>query len=145
MGADDYLAKPCRPRELVARINAIIRRTNNNISTKPANEDSILKCGTIGLDLSSRSAKINNHEISFTSAEYNIISTLVKNAGNTVSKEELSELALGRKLLPYDRSIDVHISNIRKKLEPFLSKTDVIKSIRGVGYLLPSHNQHTPQ
>ncbi|THB71239.1 MAG: DNA-binding response regulator [Gammaproteobacteria bacterium] len=136
MGADDYVPKPCRPRELVARIKANIRRSKNKTPPEKNNHSTDITLGEITLDQDNRIFYFNGDEISLTSAEYSILSTLFSNHGETVSKENLSELAMGRKLTPYDRSIDVHISSIRKKLDSINARKLSVKSIRGVGYIV---------
>ncbi|THB70711.1 MAG: DNA-binding response regulator [Gammaproteobacteria bacterium] len=135
MGADDYVPKPCRPRELVARIKANIRRSKDKPATN-TNHDSKITLGDITLDENNRLFYFNNNDISLTSAEYSILSTLFINHGETVSKEKLSELAMNRKLTPYDRSIDVHISSIRKKLDSISAEKLTVKNIRSVGYIV---------
>lgn len=130
-GADDYLAKPFNPRELVARIKAILRRS------QPAAPDSDrLKFGEIELDPLRRRASIGGESLRLTGTEYEILRCLLETPGKVVSKEQLSQRALGRRLLPYDRSIDTHISNLRGKLEQCGSQKESIQNQRGVGYLL---------
>jgi two-component system response regulator CpxR len=130
MGADDYLPKPCNPRELVARMRAILRRTQQSHDT-PAE---ILTVGNISLDLGKHIAHLEGQELFITSTEFNILAMLLRNAGKVVSKEELNEKALGRKLTAFDRSMDMHVSNIRKKLGPHANGKTRIKTIRGIGY-----------
>ncbi len=139
MGADDYLAKPCRPRELVARIKANIRRSFQ-VNSKPEEKDSRISIGSVILDKTSHAFYINDKELNLTTAEYNLLSALFSKQGETVSKEQLSELAMGRKLTPYDRSIDVHLCSIRKKLEAVEPEGLSIKNIRGVGYTVSIKN-----
>lgn len=134
MGADDYLPKPCNPRELVARLRAILRRveTQNEDSAEPEN----LKVNDLEMALGSRSASLNHQPLTLTGAEFTVLELLMRSAGRVISKEELTEQALGRKLAPYDRSIDVHVSNIRKKLTALGASKDLIINIRGAGYML---------
>tara|TARA_R110002072_G_scaffold43340_2_gene121710 strand:- start:6008 stop:6706 length:699 start_codon:yes stop_codon:yes gene_type:complete len=130
LGADDYLAKPCNPRELAARLRAILRRA------KPAVEDaadSTLEAGQTAMNAANRSATFGGVDLQLTSTEFNVLQVLVGNAGRVVSKETLSQSALGRELSAYDRSIDVHISKIRKKLAA-LGGDNLIASVRGSGY-----------
>lgn len=130
LGADDYLAKPCNPRELAARLRAILRRA------KPALEDaadSTLEAGQTVMNAADRSATYGGVDLQLTSTEFNVLQVLVGNAGRVVSKETLSHSALGRELSAYDRSIDVHISKIRKKLAG-LGGDNLIASVRGSGY-----------
>ena len=134
LGADDYLAKPCSPRVLVAHIRAILRRSAGNEFPIDDNYDS-LSVGDIELYPQSRTVYREKDPVSLTSTEFTILETLMKNAGNVVRKNELSEIALGRKLAHYDRSLDVHISNVRKKLGFITDTNNRIKTIRNVGYL----------
>jgi len=134
MGADDYLPKPCNPRELVARLRAILRRLN----TEPeiAVDKDHVATGDLHISLRNRSVKLNEQVVSLTGAEFTVLEILTRAAGNVISKESLTEQALGRKLTPYDRSIDVHVSNIRKKLTALGASKDLIINIRGAGYML---------
>jgi len=111
-GADDYLAKPFNPRELTARIKAILRRARNDHSNVQQ-----LSLGGIDLNVRTRVAMVDGKELTLTGTEFEILKFLLEVPGEVVSKEQLSERALGRRLLPYDRSIDTHISNLRGKLE----------------------------
>ncbi len=130
IGADDYLAKPCNPRELIARIRAIIRRSER----KPA-QKSVITLGAITLDCTKRSVIIDDNELELTNAEFNILEMLIKSPGQAFSKEELTEYALGRKYTAFDRSIDVHISNLRNKVGVNNDGNTLIKTVRGFGYL----------
>lgn len=134
LGADDYLAKPCSPRVLVAHIRAILRRSAGNELSSSDNNNS-LSVGDIELYPQSRTVYREKDPVSLTSTEFTILETLMKNAGNVVKKNDLSEIALGRKLAHYDRSLDVHISNVRKKLGFVNDTNDRIRTIRNVGYL----------
>ncbi|WP_299329864.1 response regulator transcription factor [uncultured Psychrobacter sp.] len=129
LGADDYIAKPCNPRELLARINAVIKRSTL-ISTDiaPLNHDRLL------LDQGHRICKIDGLELQVTGTEFDLLVALLKQQGEVVSKEWLSQTVLQRELQPFDRSLDVHVSRLRKKLRPF--HDDPIKAIRGKGYQL---------
>lgn len=128
LGADDYLPKPCNPRELAARLRAILRRATN---AAPA--ASALHVGDTELDPSVRSATHRGADLGLTSAEFNVLQVLLGQAGQVVTKETLCRDALGRPLTAYDRSIDVHVSKIRKKLAAH-GGDDLIVSVRGVGY-----------
>jgi two-component system response regulator CpxR len=130
MGADDYMPKPCNPRELVARIKAILRRTQS----EPSTPLSIIKAGNIEIQPASRKASYQSQPLSLTSSEYNLLEVLVKNAGKLVDKETLSEQALGKKLTDYDRSIDMHLSKLRQKLGDHSQQ--LIQTVRGKGYQL---------
>ena len=133
LGADDYLAKPCNPRVLVAHIRAILRRSQFNSLSD--NIDDQLSVGDIEIFPHSRTVLREQDPVSLTSTEFTILETLMRNAGNIVNKNELSEIALGRKLAHFDRSLDVHISNVRKKLGFGSENHDRIKTVRNVGYL----------
>ena len=133
IGADDYLAKPFNPRELVARLRAILRRTETPETDGKASEK--VAVGDLELSRSSRTAWIDGDEVSLTSVEFDLLANLVAEAGNVVRKDDLSEAVLERKLSPYDRSLDMHISNLRKKLGARPDGSDRIKTIRSVGYI----------
>ena len=133
LGADDYLAKPCSPRVLVAHIRAILRRSEPNQYSTDTTDN--LRVGDVELYRSSRTVYREKDPVALTSTEFTILETLMQNAGNIVNKGELSEIALGRKLAHFDRSLDVHISNVRKKLGFISEQNDRIKTIRNVGYL----------
>lgn len=134
-GADDYLPKPCNPRELLARLRAVLRRTESHTSSSPYSSSSYSIHG-ITLDNGNRSASIHDKRLELTSAEFNTLQALISHAGKIVTKEELTEIALNRKHTRYDRSIDVHISSVRKKIAQHLGGLELIKTIRGSGYLL---------
>lgn len=131
MGADDYLPKPCNPRELVARIRAILRRTHH---PAPHYETDVLTVGDLTLRLGKYQTLLNGQEVILTSTEFSVLSTLLSQAGKVVNKELLNEKVLGRKLTAYDRSMDMHVSNLRKKLGSHNNGKSRIKTIRGVGY-----------
>lgn len=130
MGADDYLPKPCNPRELVARIRAILRRTVNTPSAKTS-----VSISGVRLVRSDRTVKHNGEAIDLTSTEFNVLEVLMDEVGKVISKNDLSERALGRKIMAYDRSLDMHISNLRKKLGQGEDGKELIKTVRGVGYI----------
>lgn len=138
MGADDYLPKPCNPRELVARIRAILRRT-----TQQSNEVSSLKIDTVELARMDRTVTVDNELIELTSTEFNILASLMESAGEVITKNDLSQRALGRKLVAYDRSLDMHISNLRKKIGNRQDGGERIKTVRGVGYIYTQPAQRT--
>ena len=130
IGADDYLPKPFNPRELIARIRAILRRTQYaNKGTAP------LVVDDIRLDRTARETWVNKKRIDLTSVEFSLLETLLHHAGQVVTREHLTEAVLGRKLGPFDRVIDVHVSNVRRKLAHAADAGERIKAIRGSGYL----------
>src|SRR6266496_2895767 len=133
IGADDYLPKPFNPRELVARIRAILRRT------KPARgADAVpetISVGDIELDPATRSVYRAGQPVDLTSVEFNLLEVLLREAGRVVSRERLVNAVLSRKFMPFDRSIDMHVSKVRRKLGDSEESGDHIKTIRGVGYM----------
>ncbi len=135
MGADDYLPKPCNPRELSARLKAILRRVHTDT---PASAET--RVGDTATNRADRSAHFRDQELLLTSAEFNILDVLLRNAGKVVAKDTLSQQALGRPLSAYDRSIDVHVSKIRKKLAA-LGGENLIISVRGAGYQFTQSEQ----
>ncbi|RYY04167.1 MAG: response regulator transcription factor [Gammaproteobacteria bacterium] len=139
IGADDYLPKPCDPRELVARIRAILRRSHNNEPTTAKLEK--ITSGPLVLHLGSRHVTWANTEIILTGTEFSVLEILVRQAGQVISKDDMTEQALNRKLTPYDRSIDVHVSNIRKKLTAAGANKELIINVRGAGYMLTLHEE----
>ncbi len=133
MGADDYLPKPFNPRELLARIKAILRRTAEDAE----DEVSELTVGPLHAQLQRREAWLDGQPLRLTNAEFVILATLMRAAGDVVSRETLTRTALGRRLLPDDRSLDTHISNLRKKLVQESGEERLqIRSVRGSGYVL---------
>lgn len=133
-GADDYVPKPCTPRELVARIRAILRRFES-ANTPRLTDDSVVE-GPLTLWPKQRKAEWQGRSLDLTSTEFNLLEVLAINAGLTVSKKELSEKGLGRPLARFDRSIDVHVSSIRQKLGNLPDGSSCILTVRGKGYLL---------
>ncbi len=132
LGADDYLAKPFQHRELLARIRAILRRIDIVMHDKETSP--IVNINNVCLNHSTREVSCHKQPVELTGTEYQLLNVLINKAGEIVTKEQLSEDVLGRKLTAFDRSIDMHISNIRRKLLPF-SPTDKFKTIRGSGYI----------
>ena len=132
MGADDYLPKPFNPRELLARVKAILRRTNE----ADAEEASEIEVGPFKVHMKRREAWKDAQPVKLTNAEFTILVTLMRSAGEVVSREALTRAALGRQLLPDDRSLDTHISNLRKKVAGGDAEESLIRSIRSSGYIL---------
>jgi DNA-binding response OmpR family regulator len=131
MGADDYLAKPFSPRELVARIRAVLRRGGS----ESADESGVIDFGPLRLDLRARRAEADGRDLELTSAELRILELLMRADTRTVTRDDLMAQALGRKLLPTDRSLDTHVSNLRRKLAKATDRVSV-QSVRGTGYAL---------
>ncbi|HSH73114.1 MAG TPA: response regulator transcription factor [Methylophilaceae bacterium] len=133
LGADDYVPKPCTPRELVARIRAILRRTQVNAN---ANQALQLTVGELSIWPEQRRTEWAGNTIELTSTEFNLLEVLVRNAGHVVSKNDLSLQGLGRPMARFDRSIDVHLSSIRQKLGGFADGHHCIQTVYRMGYQL---------
>jgi len=137
IGADDYLPKPFNPRELVARIRAILRRSAADPkglgSPRPPE---ILRVGDIELDPATRTVRHAGTTVDLTSVEFNLLEVLLREAGRVVTREQLVSAVLSRKFSPFDRSIDMHVSKVRKKLGDTNGEEEHIKTVRGVGYIL---------
>jgi two-component system response regulator CpxR len=129
MGADDYLPKPFNPRELAARIRAILRR-----ATPSAVDSSVLSVGDLTLDPGARQVHRGDEEIDLTGLEFTILEILARSSGHVVTRDELYREALGRRPSSFDRSLDVHMSNLRRKLGTLPGGGERIKTVRGVGY-----------
>jgi DNA-binding response OmpR family regulator len=132
LGADDYLPKPFNPRELVARLRAILRRTASVGSGSPAQP---VHVADVELHPESRSISCSGKPVTLTGAEFDLLYTFLRNPGKIISREDLTQAALGRPMSPMDRSIDVHVSNLRRKLGPYNGDQERIKAIRGSGYV----------
>jgi two-component system, OmpR family, response regulator CpxR len=135
IGADDYVPKPFNPRELLARIQAVLRR-----SLPVSYDDSLpapghIVVGDVELDEGSRVARCGNRNVELTSVEFELLASFLKAPGRVIAREELVKTVLGRELSPCDRSIDVHMSNLRRKLGPAPDGGERIKAIRSVGYI----------
>ncbi|WP_428943691.1 response regulator transcription factor [Pantoea sp. FN060301] len=132
MGADDYVPKPCYPRELVARLRAVLRR----VEERPAPVDSIAlaRWGELTLNPATRISEWQEQPFVLTASEFNLLDLLLRSPDRVVSKDELSEQGLGRPREAYDRSVDVHISNIRQKLAALTGDTITIETVRSIGY-----------
>ncbi|CAH1205315.1 DNA-binding transcriptional dual regulator CpxR [Candidatus Nitrotoga sp. BS] len=129
LGADDYLSKPCNPRELLARIRAVLRRTQLSNTEQPE----VINAGQVTLNTGTRTITVNGKLIELTSTQFSVLEQLMRHAGKVITKEDLTEKVLDRKLDSFDRSIDMHVSNIRKVLNRN-SEIQHIKTIRNVGY-----------
>lgn len=134
LGADDYLSKPFNPRELVARVRAILRRASNRLARGTVPDE--LTVGPIVLNTGMHQVRVSDKPVALTGAEFRVLELLMRSAGQVISREAMTEQALGRKLVPYDRSIDTHISNLRRKLDLEVGKNPEIKNVRGSGYTL---------
>jgi two-component system OmpR family response regulator/two-component system response regulator CpxR len=132
LGADDYVPKPCTPRELVARLRAILRRSEAGA----AGPGGPVTTGPLSLWPERRHAEWEGRPIELTSTEFNLLDVLARNAGRVVTKAELSEQGLGRPLARFDRSIDVHVSSLRQKVGRLADGRSYIQTVRGLGYQL---------
>ncbi|MCV2403094.1 response regulator transcription factor [Marinomonas sp. C2222] len=132
MGADDYLSKPFNPRELLARIKAILRRSTQD---KEGDPNADIELSGVLLRRKDRTVYLHGELVELTTSEYSLLESLLVVPGQVLTKHELSERALGRKLTLYDRSLDMHISNLRKKIGNLESGEPRIKTVRGVGYM----------
>lgn len=128
LGADDYLAKPCDPRELTARLRAVLRRSH------PAATTGQLELGDLCFSPARGVVSIDEHDINLTISESRLLEALLRQPGEPLDKQELAQLALGRKLTLYDRSLDMHISNLRKKIGPHADGRPRIVALRSRGY-----------
>lgn len=132
LGADEYVAKPCSPRVLVARLRALLRRGGVEI-------EETVKVGDLELDVGNRSVTVSGEAVELTGAEFNLLQLLVTSAGKVVSKEVLASEGLGRPLQAYDRRIETHMAQIRRKLGPFADGSQRIHTVRGTGYQYARH------
>jgi DNA-binding response OmpR family regulator len=136
MGADDYLPKPFDPLELVARINAVLRRSNDSQLDIPI--DPILAVGDVEMDNRTRTVHRAGEIVELTVVEYSLLEQLLSAPGQILAREDLVKKVLHRKLSPFDRSIDTHVSNLRKKLGHEVNGTERIKTVRSIGYIYAS-------
>jgi DNA-binding response OmpR family regulator len=137
IGADDYLPKPFNPRELVARIRAILRRSRKGGDPEVPE---IIKVGDVELDPATRNVRNKGKPVDLTSVEFGLLQVLLREAGRVVSREALVDEVLGRKFSPFDRSIDMHVSKVRKKLGD-TDTEEYIKTVRGAGYIFALSRQ----
>jgi DNA-binding response OmpR family regulator len=150
MGADDYLPKPFNPRELVARIRAIQRRVEPRRDLPPGSGkvgDTVV-VGDVQLEPGARAVLQGGRPVDLTSVEFALLELLLRTAGRVVAREDLAKEVLGRRLTPYDRSIDVHISSLRRKLGHQVGDMERIKTVRGTGYIYtlpPDTAGHGPE
>ena len=132
LGADDYLPKPFNPLELVARINAVLRRAQPQTDKSKVE---VLVNGDIEMDNRTRTVRRNSQAIELTVVEYSLLEKFLQTPGRVITREELVKEVLHRELSPFDRSIDTHVSNLRKKIGHEVNGTERIKTIRGIGYI----------
>ena len=130
LGADDYVPKPCNPRELLARIRAVMRR----VPAAPETEHNVIVTDDLELNQGARTLAKSGEHVELTSTEFSILLELLQHRGEVVSKRDLYVSALGREPVPHDRSVDMHVSNLRRKLGPDPRGDNRIETIRGIGY-----------
>jgi DNA-binding response OmpR family regulator len=133
LGADDYVAKPASPRVLVARLRALLRRAQGQGSGEPRG-DEVLRVGDVSLDPARRRVTVAGRPVELTGAEFNLLAVLLRAAGRPVDRETLAEAGLGRPLQAYDRRIETHMTQVRRKLGPRPDGGPRILTVRGVGY-----------
>src|SRR5262249_31943834 len=131
---DDYLPKPFNPRELAARLHAILRRAREQPSATNSPADPVV-VDDVELDPAARAVRCVGRPVELTGAEFSLLEALLRRAGRVVTREALAQQVLGRRLQPFDRSIDMHVSHLRKKLGPGAGGADRIRNIRGEGYI----------
>jgi two-component system response regulator CpxR len=129
LGADDYVPKPCNPRELLARIRAVMRRAGSGAT------QTMLQCDDLELNQGNRTLQKSGEPVELTSTEFSILQSLLQHRGEVVTKRDLYVTALGREPVAHDRSVDMHVSNLRRKLGPDRAGENRIETIRGIGYL----------
>lgn len=141
VGADDYVSKPFSPRELLARIRAILRRpVVDPQARRVVPRASPILMSDIEMDFGTRTVFCGGQPIALTAVEFNLLELLLRSAGHVVTREQVAELVLGRNLNSFDRSIDVHVSKLRRKLGNLASGEERIRSVRSVGYMYCSSN-----
>ncbi|MFN0136526.1 MAG: response regulator [Phycisphaerae bacterium] len=143
LGADDYLAKPFHARELAARIRAILRRAAAPDTSARPPAPIVLQ--DLRLDLGARRAFKDNEPVQLTAVEFGLLEILVRSAGQLVTRDDLFKRVLGRRIIPFDRSIDMHVSNLRRKLGHRIGDVERIQSVRGVGYIYALPADPTPR
>jgi DNA-binding response OmpR family regulator len=144
MGADDYLPKPFNPRELSARIEAVLRRSRPPASIERRAGDP-LSVGDVSIDKGARVARRGAQALDLTTVEFDLLDRLLRGAGRVIPRDELVQSVLRREFSPFDRSIDTHVSNLRRKLGPAPDGTERIKGVRGIGYQYALHEPVPPQ
>ncbi len=132
LGADDYVPKPCNPREIAARLRAILRRTRGENDVTHLGD---ITLGPVKLAMAARTVSVRGEAVTLTGTEFNILALLMREAGHVVGKDAIAQSVLGRTLRPFDRSIDVHISKLRRKLGPAADGDSLIHTIQRGGYL----------
>ena len=135
LGADDYLPKPFNPRELLARIKAILRRNVTPILQSFTNQDLVIQVGDIILNKAAHTVEVNGSVKDLSTTEFKILEVLMKNPNRVLSRDQIMNMAQGKDFMAFDRSIDIHISKLRSKVETDPSSPKRIKTIWGTGYM----------
>lgn len=135
MGADDYLPKPFNPRELLARVQAVLRRQGSAPPGAPTTEDELVRFGQVEVDLAARTLKRDGQSEALTTGEFAVLRVLLQNPRQPLSRDKLMTLARGREQGPFDRAIDVQISRLRKLVEPDPGKPRYLQTVWGFGYV----------
>ena len=133
MGADDYIAKPFSPRELAARVRAVLRRTERE-ETRDQDSDGMLVVDEVSVDLNGRTVKVSGNTLSLTPTEYRLLTYFMESAGRTVSREQIIQNTFGYEFEGFDRTVDTHISNLRRKIEAPEGAGKHLNTVYGVGY-----------
>ena len=141
MGADDYLPKPFNPQELVARIRAILRRAKPETDVSGHAAATPIVVGDVEMDCGARLVRRGREVLNLTTVEFELLEVLLHAAGQVVGREKLTRDVLGRDFSPFDRSIDTHVCNLRKKIGLLEDGTERIKGVRGIGYLYAARGQ----
>ena len=145
LGADDYVAKPFEPRELLARLRALLRRAQFSASSADSTSSeavgAVLRFGSLSIDPNTRSVRVNDIPCELTAYQFDLLSTLAQRAGRVLTREQIMEAVRGRELEAFDRSIDVHIGRIRQAIEADVKNPQRILTVRGVGYVF-AKEQH---
>jgi len=134
LGADDYLPKPFNPRELLARVRAVLRRPPR-LDDVESREDKLIKVGGMSLNTAKQTLFVENNEVELSSTEYKILKALMRHPNVVMTRDQLMNLARGRDFMAFDRSIDVHVSKLRAKLKLFIGYEKCIKTVWGTGYM----------
>ncbi|MCD4741980.1 MAG: response regulator [Desulfobacteraceae bacterium] len=135
LGADDYLSKPFNPRELLARIKAVLRRHGTPLSNGLQNKDLVIRSGDLILNQAAHTIEVNNNIIDLSTTEFKILEVLMKNPNRVLSRDQIMNMAQGKDFMAFDRSIDIHISKLRSKIETDPTTPKRIKTIWGTGYM----------